>query len=133
MTTLYVENSVGRSVTEAFNKFRREHDWDAVFQHDLHPEMQERQTEGDSWWIEDVTDKGFAIVSCDLAIVENEDERQTVIATGAQVVGFAQANYNRWTMMRGLCRHWVSIERHLNTRPLILRVWAGGHAPERLL
>jgi PIN like domain len=133
MSKLYIENSVGRSVTDAFNKFRREHEWEAVFQHEMHPEMQQRQTEGDSWWIKDVTAKGFAIVSCDLAIVENDEERQTVIDSGAQIVGFALANYTRWTMMRGICRHWVSIERHLLVRPLILRVWAGGRAPEALL
>jgi hypothetical protein len=133
MSTLYIENSVGRSVTDAFNKFRREHEWEAVFQHDMHPEMQERQTEGDSWWIREVTQAGFAIVSCDLAIVENEEERQTVIDSEAQIVAFALASYNRWSMMRGICRHWLSIERHLNARPLILRVWAGSRAPEKLL
>lgn len=54
----------------------------------MHPEMQQRQTEGDSWWIKDVTAEGFAIVSCDLAIVDNDDERPTVIDSGAQIVGF---------------------------------------------
>jgi PIN like domain len=133
MSKLYVENSVGRSVTDAFNKFRREHRWEAVFQHDMHPQMQQRQTEGDGWWIKDVTEQGFAIVSCDLAIVENIDERQAVIDSEAQIVAFALASYNRWHMMRGLARHWLSIERHLGTRPLILRVWAGSKAPEKLL
>jgi len=133
MNTLYIENSVGRSLTEAFNKFRKEHDWEAVFQNDVHPEMQTRQTEGDGWWIKAVTENGYVIVSCDLAIVENDDERDAVIASGAQIVAFAQANYNRWDMMRGLCRHWLSVQRHLETRPLILRVWAGSKAPERML
>jgi hypothetical protein len=133
MTTLYIENSVGKSVTEAFNKFRREHDWDAVFQHDLHPQMQRRQLEGDCWWLREVTQAGYVIVSCDLAIVENEEERQTVVDVRAQVVAFALANYNRWDMMRGLCRHWGSIERHLKTRPLILKVWKGSQPPQKLL
>ena len=133
MSRLYIENSVGRSVTDAFNKFRREHEWEATFQHDRHPQMQQRQEEGDSWWIREVTAEGFAIVSCDLAIVENDEERETVIEFGAQVVAFARASYNRWDMMRGLCRHWLSIERHLSARPVILRVWAGGRAPEKLL
>jgi hypothetical protein len=70
VSKLYIENSVGRSVTDAFNKFRREHCWEAVFQHDMHPQMQQRQIEDDGWWIRDVAAKGFAIVSCDLAIVE---------------------------------------------------------------
>jgi hypothetical protein len=133
MSKLYIENSVGRSVTDAFNKFRREHLWEAVFQHDMHPQMQQRQTEGDGWWIKDVTTQGFAIVSCDLAIVENDDERQAVIDSDAQIVAFALASYNRWHMMRGLARHWLSIERHLEVKPLILRVWAGSRAPEKLL
>jgi PIN like domain len=133
MSKLYIENSVGRSVTDAFNKFRREHHWEAVFQHDMHPQMQQRQTEGDGWWIREVAANGFAIVSCDLAIVENDDEREAVIDSNAQIVAFALASYNRWHMMRGLARHWLSIERHLETKPLILRVWAGAHAPEKLL
>jgi hypothetical protein len=133
MSKLYIENSVGRSVTDAFNKFRREHHWEAVFQHDMHPQMQQRQTEGDGWWIRDVASNGFAIVSCDLAIVENDDEREAVIDSNTQIVAFALASYNRWHMMRGLARHWLSIERHLETKPLILRVWAGARAPEKLL
>jgi hypothetical protein len=133
MSKLYIENSVGRSVTDAFNKFRREHHWEAVFQHDMHPQMQQRQTEGDGWWIREVAANGFAIVSCDLAIVENDDEREAVIDSNAQIVAFALASYNRWHMMRGLARHWLSIERHLETKPLILRVWAGARAPEKLL
>jgi hypothetical protein len=51
----------------------------------------------------------------------------------AQIVAFALASYNRWHMMRGLARHWLSIERRLETKPLILRVWAGARAPEKLL
>jgi PIN domain-containing protein len=131
--TLYIENSVGRSVTDTFNKFRREHTWEAVFQHDRHPEMQDRQREGDAWWITEVTADGFVIVSCDLAIVENDAERQAVLDSGAQIIAFGKASYNRWDMMRGLCRHWLSIERHLAHRPLILRVWAGSKAPDKLL
>lgn len=133
MEKLYIENSVGRAVTEAFNKFKRHHGVEAVFQHDKHPEMQERQDNGDAWWIREVTSEGFAIVSCDLAIAENFDERQAVIDSGAQIIGFALASYNRWDMMRGLCRHWLSIERHMTTSPMILKVWAGSKAPERII
>jgi hypothetical protein len=133
MRTLYIENSVGRSVTDAFNKFRREHAWQAVFQHDMHPQMQDRQREGDAWWIREVAAEDLVIVSCDLAIVDNEDEREAVNDSGAQLIAFALASYNRWDMMRGLCRHWLSIERHLRSRPLILKVWAGSKAPQKLL
>lgn len=94
MSKLYIENSVGRSVTDAFNKFRREHHWEAVFQHDMHPQMQQRQTEGDGWWIREVAANGFAIVSCDLAIVENDDEREAVIDSNAQIVAFARPPSN---------------------------------------
>lgn len=133
MNTLYIENSVGKGVTEAFNKFRRHHDWQAVFQHEVHPEMQERQQYGDAWWIRDVTARGYVIVSCDLAIVDNADEHGAVLDCGARIIGFAKADYNRWDMMRALCRHWVSIQRHLATEPAILKVWAGAQAPERLV
>jgi hypothetical protein len=133
MKKLYVENSVGKGVTKAFNQFQREHGWTATLQHDVHPEMQERQKDGDAWWIRSVTAEGFAIVSCDLAIVENADERQAVEDSKAQVIGFALANYTRWDMMRGLCRHWLSIERHLKARPLVIKVWAGGRAPQRII
>ena len=134
MKKLYIENSVGRGVVEAFNKFTKHHLWTATFQHDVHPEMQKRQEEGDCWWIEDVTRRGFAIVSCDLAIAENEGERACVQEVGAQVIGYANADYHRWDMMRGLCRHWLSIERHLRQDcPLILKVWIGQKAPQRLL
>lgn len=133
MNKLYIENSVGRAVTNAFNEFRKEHVWKATFQHDRHPQMQQRQEKGDSWWIEEVTTEGFAIVSCDLAIVETPEELATVIDSGARVVAFALASYNRWDMMRGLCRHWRSIEGHLASRPLILKVWSGSRAPAKLL
>jgi len=81
---------------------------------------------------QEVDPEGFAIVSCDLAIVENAEERQAVIDSGAQVVRFAKASYNRWTDAWPL-QHWLSIERHLAAHPLILRVWAGSKAPDKLL
>jgi hypothetical protein len=130
---LYVENSVGRALTEAFNLFSKHHGWEAVFQHDVHPGMQERQQHGDAWWIREVTADGLAIVSCDLAIVENDDERTAVVESGARIIGFAKANYNRWEMMRALSRHWLSIERHLKRdEPTVLKVWAGAKAPQRV-
>jgi PIN domain-containing protein len=132
VSRFYVENSVGRALTEAFNKFRRHHGWEAVFQNDQHPEMQERQENGDAWWIREVAGEGFAIISCDLAIVDNADERAAVVESRARIVGFAKADYNRWDMMRGLCRHWLSIEGHLQRPPVVLKVWAGSKAPVRL-
>jgi hypothetical protein len=95
--------------------------------------MQERQENGDAWWITEVSGRGWVIVSCDLAIVENDDEREAVIESGARILGFAQASYNRWDMMRGICRHWLSIQSHLATAPTVLKVWAGSKAPQRLI
>ncbi len=61
--------------------------------------------------------KGFAIVSCDLAIVENDDERQAVIDSDAQIIAFALASYNRWHMMWGLARHWLRLSAILEPAP----------------
>ena len=36
---LYIENSVGRAVTETINRFTHNHGVTAHFQHDVHPEM----------------------------------------------------------------------------------------------
>lgn len=124
---------MGRGLTDAFNKFQKHHNWRAVLQHDVHPNMQQRQQEGDGWWIREVAANGYVIVTCDMAIVENEDERQAVIESGARIIGYAKANYNRWDMMRGLCRHWLSIERHVADQPVVLKLWAGAKAPQRLL
>lgn len=132
MSTLYVENSVGRRVTDAFAKFTKSHQWATVYQHDRHPQMQERQEQGDSWWIREATADGCAILSCDLAILDNEAERACVEEVGAQIVGFARADYNAWQMMRAIARHWPSIEEHLQASPLILSVSLGA-PPDRLL
>ena len=50
---LYVENSVGRALTDTINRFTRNHGVTAHFQHDIHPEMQ-RPQKGDEWWIADI-------------------------------------------------------------------------------
>ena len=55
------------------------------------------------------------------------------VAVAGERAPRAQASYNRWHMMRGLCRHWLSIQRHLASGPLILKIWAGSRAPEKLL
>jgi hypothetical protein len=48
---IYIENGVGRAVMEAINLFTPKHGVTAVWQHDVHPEMQRKQY-GDEWWIE---------------------------------------------------------------------------------
>jgi hypothetical protein len=55
---LYVENGVGRALTETINRFTNNHGITAVFQHDVHPEMQ-RPQRGDEWWIEDIAARGM--------------------------------------------------------------------------
>jgi hypothetical protein len=130
---LYVENSVGRSVVYAFNRFTAGHGFEATLQHDLHPDMQQRQQEGDRWWIEDVAGRGFVILTCDLAIVESDDELAAVRETNAQVIAYRKADYTRWDKMRALARHWTSIERQLKASPLVLVITPGGTTPERLV
>jgi hypothetical protein len=114
MKLLYVENGVGRQLTKAFNVFTQHHGWHADFQHDVHPQMQDAQVD-DVWWIEEVTAEGYAILTCDLAIVSTEIEAQAVRRVGARIVGFANAHYTKggrcgtprpqWSSgVEGLCR-----------------------------
>ena len=133
MKTFYVENSVGREITKTLNRFTRYHGWTAELQHDVHPQMQLRQLNGDAWWIEEVSKAGYVIITCDLAIVDNVDERDAVLRSKAKIIGFASAQYNRWDYLRALARHWLSIERHLSESPLVLKVWRGSKAPLRLI
>ena len=135
MRQLYVENSVGRSVVAAFNKFSRGkgHGFEATLQHDIHPQMQQRQKQGDRWWIEECTKGGFVILTCDLAIVDNPDEVDAVKSSNAQLIAYGKADYTRWDKMRALCRHWTSIERNLKDAPMVLVITPGGKTPERLV
>lgn len=132
MRHLYIENSVGKNLTEAFNKFTRYHEREAIVSHEIHPQMQQRQKNGDRWWIEDVTARGFVIVTCDLAIVDKEDERRCVHGWRAGR-RLRQRELQPLQMMHALCRHWGSIERHLQQRPMVLKTWAGRKAPARLI
>jgi hypothetical protein len=129
----YVENGVGRRVVNAFNEFTANHGWRATLQHDVHPQMQLPQ-QGDEWWIEDATKKGYAILTCDLAIARTDAEFETIRRVGARVVGFNRAQYTGWQMIAGLASHWTAIEGHLaSDPPLVLRIYAGSTAPVRTL
>lgn len=133
MNRLYVENGVGRAVTKAFNLFTTHHGWQADFQHDIHPQMQMPQVD-DVWWIEEVTNAGYAVRTCDLAIVSTEIELEAVRRVGARIVGFANAQYTNWQMLRALTTHWEAIEEHLNRGgPLALKIYAGPTTPVLLL
>jgi hypothetical protein len=110
--TLYVENGVGRAVMQAINLFTPKHGVTAVFQHDIHPEMQ-RPQKGDEWWIADVALKGMAILTQDRAILESPGERQTVVDSGACVVALGNGDYSTWDKFRCIAKHWELVSQTL--------------------
>jgi hypothetical protein len=118
---LYVENNVGIGFVTAFNAFSRNHSWGAVFQNNLHPGMQRAQN-GDGWWLEQIGKLGYALLTCDMAIVSNSDERAVVISTRLRYVGFASAKYDGWTQMRIIANHWDELSTELEKPgPVIIR------------
>ncbi len=106
---LYVENGVGRSIAKAINLFTPKHDVRAVFQADVHPEMQ-RPQKGDEWWIKDITKRGMTILTQDRVILSLDGERQTVIDSAARVVALGNAQYDTWQKLRCLVTHWDEVE-----------------------
>jgi hypothetical protein len=119
---LYVENSVGRAVTETINRFTHNHGVTAHFQHDVHPEMQ-RPQEGDEWWIADIAGRGMAILTQDAAILGIQQkaqgtvtaERQAIIDHGAHVFALGDAKYTVWQKLRCVTTHWDRIDALLGT------------------
>jgi hypothetical protein len=77
---LYVENSVGRALTDTINRFTQNHGVTAHFQHDIHPQMQ-RPQKGDEWWIADIAARGMAILTQDAAILGIRQRLQQGIVT----------------------------------------------------
>jgi PIN like domain len=133
VTLLYVENGVGRRVTEAINLFTENHGCTAVVQHEVHPQMQLPQS-GDEWWIEDVTNQGMVILTGDLGIFRTESELETVKRVRARIVGYARADYTAWEMLGGLTLHWERIVEQLEQPgPWILKVYARGTPPVLML
>ncbi len=129
MTQFYVENGVGKRVTAAINLFTLNHGCTAVIQHDVHPQMQLPQ-QGDEWWIEDATKRGFVIITGDLGIFRIESERATVARTQARIIGFARADYTAWQMLAGLTFHWNRLIEQLECQgPWILKIYPGPTAP----
>jgi hypothetical protein len=114
---IYVENGVGRSVMEAINLFTPKHGVTAVWQHDIHPQMQRKQC-GDEWWTEDITAQGMAILTQDTAILGTDearqgvitDERKSIIDHGAHVIALGNAKYSTWHKLRCVVQHWDLIE-----------------------
>jgi hypothetical protein len=73
----------------------------------------QRAQNGDEWWIKDIASKGYAILSCDLAIATTQSEREAIRRSGARLVGFASAEYDGWAQMR-----------------VIIEVYAGATSPK---
>jgi PIN like domain len=120
ITRLYVENNVGRAVMDAINLFTPKHGLTAVWQHDVHPEMQRKQN-GDEWWIKDVASHGMAVLTQDQTILgitqaaegRTTSERQAVIDNGAHIIAFGQARYSDWNKLRCLLNHWDAVAKLL--------------------
>jgi hypothetical protein len=131
---LYVENNVGLRFCRAFNEFSNNHNWGAVYQHHIHPGMQRAQY-GDEWWIEDIAAKGYALLTCDLAIVTTETEREAVRRSRARLLGFARGDYDGWEQMKAVTRHWDAFEPELAKEgPVVIKIYTGATSPvvERL-
>jgi hypothetical protein len=114
---LYIENSVGRAVTETINCFTHNHGVTAHFQHDVHPEMQ-RPQQGDEWWIADIAGRGMVILTQDAAILGIRQEaqgvitaeRRAVIDNSAHVFALGDAKYTVWQKLRCVTTHWDRID-----------------------
>ena len=127
---LYVENNVGQRFTRAFNEFSANHGWCAVFQNHIHPGMQ-RPQKGDEWWLEDIASKGYALLTCDLAITETESEREALRRSGLRFAGFASAEYDGWTQLRALARHWEKLKTEFEQGgPVVVKLYSGGTPPD---
>jgi hypothetical protein len=114
---LYVENGVGRAITDTINRFSHNHGITAVFQHDIHPEMQ-RPQRGDEWWIEDIASRGMGILTQDAAILGirqkqqgiTTGERHAIIDHKAHVFALGDAKYTTWQKLRCVTTHWDTID-----------------------
>lgn len=128
---IYVENNVGRGFVDAFNAFSESHGWGALFQHHIHPGMQRAQN-GDVWWLQEVGRLGYALLTCDMAIVRNAEEREAVVESKLRYMGFASADYDGWTQMRVVTTHWEQLSRELAQEgPVIMRLAIGKVEVER--
>ncbi len=120
-SVFYVENNVGLGFVTAFGQFSRNHNWGAIFQNHVHPGMQRAQN-GDVWWLKQIASAGYALLTCDVAITRNADERDAVIESGLRYVGFAKADYDGWTQMRVVTNHWDELSTELEKPgPVIIR------------
>jgi hypothetical protein len=121
--TIYVENSVGRAIERTINLFTPKHQVSAVFQADIHPQMQRAQN-GDEWWIRDVARRKMTILTQDRAILDDADERQAVVDSSALIIALGSAKYDTWQKLRCIVNHWDAIEMLLATPgPAAITIW----------
>ena len=106
---LYVENGVGKDVLKVINLFTKRHGVTAIWQHEVHPQMQRKQ-KGDEWWIADIAKRGMAILTQDRAILQHGAERQAIIDSQATVIAFGNAHYSTWDKLRCVLNHWDAID-----------------------
>lgn len=120
---LYVENNVGRRFADTFNAFRRDHGCAAVYQAEVHRQMQRRQ-EGDEWWIREVSRLGWVIVTTDARILRLAIERQTFADEHARAIVLTTANDGAWLSIGRVANHWRRITSEVLERrgPIALRV-----------
>jgi hypothetical protein len=117
ITQIYVENNVGRAVMDAINLFTPKHRVTAVWQHDIHPEMQRKQ-EGEEWWIEDIAKRQMAVPTQDRTILGLAElaqgivtgERQAIIDSHAHVLALGSAGYSTWDKLRCVINHWDVVD-----------------------
>jgi hypothetical protein len=117
ITEIYVENNVGRAVMDAINLFTPKHGVTAVWQHAVHPQMQRKQ-EGDEWWIEDIAQRGMAVLTQDRTILGIDElaqgtvtgERKAIIESRAHVIALGSAGYSTWDKLRCVINHWDVID-----------------------
>jgi hypothetical protein len=86
----------------AINRFSRNHGITAVFQHDVHPQMQ-RCPQGDEWWIADIVSRGMRILTQDSAILGVRQHKQGII-TGERQPVIESAAHRVCSRKRGLHR-----------------------------
>lgn len=126
----YVENNVGLAMSQALTLFSASSGWGAVFQNHIHPSMQRAQN-GDEWWLEQIGEMGYALLTCDMAIVNGGTERESVVDNGIRYVGFHSAQYDGWTQLRALTFHWDRLRAELEQPgPVIIELYYGSTGPK---
>ena len=84
----------------------------------------QRAQNGDEWWLREIGALGYAVLSCDMAVVSTPNERQAAAASELRFVGFASADYDGWTQMRAVTSHWDALASELEQPgPVFIKVF----------